>query len=480
MTTPCHEANPYLLGSYAPTASEITAQLQVISGQVPLDLAGIYVRNGPNPQAQAAGRHHWFDGDGMLHAVEFNNGRATYRNRWVDTAGLQLEQSSGQAQWQGIREPVRQLTLGRPYKDTANTDVKFHNGALLALWYQCGEPYRVDPLSLQTLAVDDFAGKRSTPVSAHVKVDGKTGEMMFFEYSVRPPYMHYGVVNAAGEQTSLIPIELPGPRLPHDMAITEHYSILMDLPVCVDTEALKRGRWRSVYQPELGSRFAVVPRHGTVEQVRWFTASPCYIYHVVNAWEEADELVMVAHRVANPVANHAESSASEFERMLQNLQMHAELWEWRFNLTTGVTTERCLDVANAEFPSTNPRELGYPTRYGYAVTIGASQTLRFDGIRKYDLLTGEHQQVLFGEGICGSESPFAPSTAATEAAADEDRGYLLSFVQDEPNNSSELWIYDARNLAAGPCTRLAIPQRVPLGFHACWVEAKDLPAQLPA
>jgi carotenoid cleavage dioxygenase len=57
---------------------------------------------------------------------------------------------------------------------------------------------------------------------------------------------------------------------------------------------------------------------------------------------------------------------------------------------------------------------------------------------------------------------------------------LLSFVQDEPNNSSELWIYDARNLAAGPCTRLAIPQRVPLGFHACWVEAKDLPAQLPA
>lgn len=86
--------------------------------------------------------HHWFDGDGMLHAVSFANGQATYRNRWVETAGLQLERSTGEAQWQGIREPVRKMTLGRPYKDTANTDVKFHNGALLALWYQCGEPYR--------------------------------------------------------------------------------------------------------------------------------------------------------------------------------------------------------------------------------------------------------------------------------------------------------------------------------------------------
>ncbi|MBF7728868.1 carotenoid oxygenase family protein [Pseudomonas sp. N040] len=467
------EANPYLLGSYAPITEEIEAPLEVLAGAIPADLAGVYVRNGPNPQRATEGRHHWFDGDGMLHAVEIANGHAIYRNRWIETAGLQLERSTGEAQWQGIREPVRKLTLGRPYKDTANTDVKFHNGALLALWYQCGEPYRVDPVSLQTLGVDDFAGKRTTAVSAHVKVDARTGEMMFFEYSVRPPYLHYGVVSAAGEQLSLIPVELPGPRLPHDMAITEHYSILMDLPVCVDTEALQRGRWRSVYRPELGSRFAIIPRHGTAADVRWFSAAPCYIYHVVNSWEEGDEVVMLAHKVTSPVANSEDSTASEFERMLQNLQMNAELWEWRFNLQTGQTSERCLDQVNAEFPSINPRDQGYPTRYGYAVTIGPRPTLRFDGIRKYDLATGKHQQVRFGQGIYGSESPFAPGTQAQN----EDDGYLLSFVQDEVNNRSELWIYDARDLQAGPCTRLAIPQRVPLGFHACWVEGRDLKPQ---
>ena len=476
MNSIAREVNPYLLGSYAPTDKETVVDLQVVSGAIPADLAGVYVRNGPNPHRSAEGRHHWFDGDGMLHAVEFANGRATYRNRWVQTAGLQLEKNSGEAQWQGIREPVRQMTLGRPYKDTANTDVKFHNGALLALWYQCGEPHRLDPLTLETIGVDDFAGKRTTAVSAHVKVDGRTGEMMFFEYSVRPPYMHYGVVSATGEQLSLIPIELPGPRLPHDMAITEHYSILMDLPVCVDTEALQRGRWRSVYRPELGSRFAVIPRHGKAEDVRWFKAEPCYIYHVVNSWEEGDEVIMVAHKVAKPVANSDESTASEFERMLQNLQMNAELWEWRFNLQTGETVERSLDTVNAEFPTTNPRDQGYPTRYGYAVTIGPLPTLRFDGIRKYDFASGEHQQVRFGPAIYGSESPFAPSTVATA----EDQGYLLTFVQDELNQRSELWIYDARNLQAGPCTRLAIPQRVPLGFHACWVEGKDLKAKASA
>ncbi len=470
MDAQTQEQNPYLAGSYAPTDAQVEVALEVVAGAIPGDLAGVYVRNGPNPYLPAEGRHHWFDGDGMLHAVEIANGRATYRNKWVETAGLQLERETGEAQWQGIREPVRKLTQGRPYKDTANTDVKFHNGALLALWYQCGEPYRVDPQSLQTLGKDDFAGKRSTAVSAHVKVDDKTGEMMFFEYSVKAPYLHYGVVNAQGEQISLVPIELPGPRLPHDMAITENYSILMDLPVCVDVEALQRGRWRSVYRPELGSRFAVIPRHGSAADVRWFNAAPCYIYHVINAWEDGDELVMVAHKITDPVANNGDGASSEFERMLQNLQMNAELWEWRFNLATGETQERCLDKVNAEFPSTNARQQGYPTRYGYAVTIGPRPTLRFAGIRKYDFVTGEHQQVTFGEGIYGSESPFAPSTVANA----EDDGYLLSFVQDEVNDRSELWIYDARKLEDGPCTRLAIPQRVPLGFHACWVEAKDL------
>lgn len=476
MDTLTREINPYLSGSYAPVHEQIEAPLELLAGAIPADLNGVYVRNGPNPERTQAGRHHWFDGDGMLHAVTFANGQATYRNRWIETVGLQLERSTAEVQWGGIREPVRRMTLGRPYKDTANTDVKFHNGALLALWYQCGDPYRVDARTLQTLGVDDFAGQRRTPVSAHVKVDARTGEMMFFEYSVRPPYMHYGVVNAAGEQVSLIPVELPGPRLPHDMAITEHYSILMDLPVCVDMEALQRGRWRSVYRPELGSRFAIIPRHGTAEELRWFKAAPCYIYHVVNAWEEGDHVVMVAHKVANPVANSAETNAGEFERMLQNLQMNAELWEWRFNLKTGETVERCLDRTNAEFPTINPRDQGYPTRYGYAVTIGPLPTLRFDGIRKYDLATGAHQEVRFGAGIYGSESPFAPSTAARQ----EDDGYLLSFIQDEVNDRSELWIYDARDLLAGPCARLGIPQRVPLGFHACWVEGRDLPVQVGA
>ena len=59
-----------------------------------------------------------------------------------------------------------------PLKDTANTDILYHNGRLLALWYLCGAPYRLDPLTLDTLGVEDFGGKLATTVSAHPKVDG--------------------------------------------------------------------------------------------------------------------------------------------------------------------------------------------------------------------------------------------------------------------------------------------------------------------
>lgn len=63
--------NPYLMDGYAPVHTEIDAEdLQVI-GEIPSDLNGLYVRNGPNPMYSPLGRYHWFDGDGTLHTIHF-------------------------------------------------------------------------------------------------------------------------------------------------------------------------------------------------------------------------------------------------------------------------------------------------------------------------------------------------------------------------------------------------------------------------
>ena len=213
--------NPHLMGGYAPVDTEISASDLEVIGEIPSDLQGLYVRNGPNPQHAPAGRCHWLDGDGMLHAIHFRDGTATYRNRWVRTTGFERERAAGRTLYTGMIEP----SAGNPQdgvhrdhyrslKDTANTDVVFHNGNLLALWYLAGEPYRIDPATLETVGPAEWDGARQGCVSAHAKVDEATGELLFFDYGPEPPYMWYGVVSADGTLRHFVPVPLPGARLP--------------------------------------------------------------------------------------------------------------------------------------------------------------------------------------------------------------------------------------------------------------------------
>jgi len=461
--------SPYLQGSYAPIPSEVDGECELVAGEVPKDLDGLLVRNGPNPKHEPRGRYHWFDGDGMLHALRIQGGRVTYRNRWVRTSGLSRDDAAGHALWSGIMEPVRDNPAGIPYKDTANTDVVFHAGALKALWYLCGPPYKVDPRTLETLGKDDFAGTFKGKVSAHSKVDPETGELLFFDYGPIAPYMHFGVADREGRVVNHMPIELPGPRLPHDLAFTERFAILMDFPIVFDQEQLAKGRWRTSFDRSLPSRFAIAPRRGLPTEVRWFEAEPCYMYHSVNAWEEGDTIVMVGSRVAEPF-QPTRPEEGPWAVMMATLRIQAALHEWRFDLRTGKTTERALDDRNTEFPTMDRRRLGRRSRYAYNVIIGSEPTVYFDGLVKYDTDTGRSERLVFGPGRRGSESPFAPRVGSSA----EDDGYVLSLVHDEREDRSELWILDARDLARGPVARLRTPQRVPLGFHALWVPGSDL------
>ena len=79
------EDNPFLQGNFAPIPEEFDARDLPVTGQLPAELDGHLMRNGPNP-IDPGPDYHWFVGDGMLHAIEFGNGRAlSYRNRWIRT-----------------------------------------------------------------------------------------------------------------------------------------------------------------------------------------------------------------------------------------------------------------------------------------------------------------------------------------------------------------------------------------------------------
>jgi carotenoid cleavage dioxygenase len=461
--------NPYLAGPYGPVSDEASSDDLRVIGEIPRDLAGMYVRNGPNRKHAAPGRYHWFDGDGMLHAIRFEDGDARYQSRWVRTDALRREDEAGGALWRGLMESTRHNPADAPYKDTANTDVVFHGGELLALWYICGAAHRVGIDELDTRGVLAEPGGKPLRLSAHAKADKKKNELLFFDYGLRPPFMRYGVVEADGTLAHHVPVDLPGPRLPHDMAFTEKHAVLMDLPVFYRPEALEKKKWIVGYYPEIPARFGIIPRRGAPESIRWFEAEPCYIYHVVNAWDEGDKVVMIACRCTDPTPE-VDPADGDLARMLANLRLRATLHRWTFDLGTGETHEEQLDDLSAEFPAINLAHGGRRSRYSYHVRIPKARTLVFDGIVKYDLESGGSEVFELPEGCFGSEVAFAPR----QDGVGEDDGYLVSYVDDRDSDRSECWVLDARAVSAGPIAKVELPRRVPLGFHATWVTGNEL------
>ncbi len=468
--------HPYLQDAWTPLLEEVNAtELRVIEGTVPTDIDGVYLRNTQNPVFPALGRYHPFDGDGMLHMAAFRDGKVEYRNRFIATKGLNAELERGERLWAGLMEDPALST--RPgwgahggIKDASSTDVVVHAGQALTTYYQCGEGYRLDPQTLEQNGIPPWSPLDG--ISAHCKVDEESGELLFFNYSKHAPYMHYGVVDRNDRLVHYVPVPLPGPRLPHDMAFTENFAILNDFPLFWDPELLAQGKHVVRFHRDMPSRFAIIPRRGNPEDIRWFEADPTFVLHFLNAYEDGDEIVLDGYFQDEPMPRNFDGAPAGYERMMSYLdqyKMGTHLHRWRFNLVTGKTTEQRMDDRVLEFGMFNQRYASKPYRYAYSA-VQVPGIFLFNGYVKHDLVTGESWQIGLPEGQFASEAPFAPRINAK----DEDDGYLVSFITNENTQRSEIVLIDCKRFADGPVCRIELPHKLCSGTHSCWANGGDL------
>ena len=479
---PIDDDHPYRSGVWTPQVNEYDAFYEPgdveIQGEIPDDLAGVYLRNTETALFEPIKRYHPFDGDGLVHAMSFDNGEARYTNRFVQTDGFLAEQQAKQSLWAGITEHPSNATADHGWgartmlKDNASTDVVVHGGRAFASFYQCGELYGFDPVTLEPLGKASWNGSFPTEgVSAHCKVDEHTGELLFFNYHQHAPYMHYGVVSPQGDVTSYVDIPLPGPRLPHDLAFTENYTILNDLPLGWDEQALAGGWFSNRFWRDLPSRFAVIPRHGSSADIQWFEADPTFVLHWANAYEDGDEIVLDGYFQHNPTARGVARATGQhkgFETLDMNV-LEARAHRWRFNLTTGATTEESLSDRCVEFPTINGRHAGRRHRYIYEARCTRG-LFAFDALVKRDVAAGTETLVEFGDGVFLSESIMAPRLGATG----EDDGYLVTFTTDMNRDESHCIVLDAADPTSGPVAKIRLPERISSGTHATWAPSTDL------
>ncbi|QKW38738.1 carotenoid oxygenase family protein [Actinomadura sp. NAK00032] len=430
-------------GPLAPVPDETDAYDLPVTGALPAELTGRYFRNGPNPKPGEPSRH-WFTGHGMIHGMRLRDGRAEwYRNRWVRTDAFTKDAPF-------VRED---LTFDRCAVQ-ANTHVVPHAGKIWAL-VEAGFPYEVTP-ELETAGPCDFGGRLTSAMTAHPKEDPVTGDLLFFGYGVFPPHLVFHRLSADGTLVESREVEVPGPTMMHDFAITEHHVVWLDLPMVFDVDLALSGtsalpyRWDDGY----GARLGVMPRDGS-GGVRWFDVDPCYVFHVGNAHEDAAGRVVLDGARYTPqtfTALWAGIGGTVDPATEAVTALSAHLHRWVLDPATGKASEERLDDRNVEFPTHDDTRTGHEHRYLYTVA-GSS-------IVKYDLRGGASVRDC-GEDAHVGEAVFVPA----EGARAEDEGWLLSIVS--AGSGSELLVLDAADLSHTATVEL--PRRVPAGFHGSWI-----------
>ncbi len=359
MSSPFALDVPTLQGHFAPVTFEADAHDLPVVGSLPAGLFGTLYRNGPNPQYAPRGADHWFAGDGMLHAFHVARGRVSYRNRWVRTPKWQLERELGEAL---ARTDARLAALD---STLANTNVLWHGGALLALEEQHA-PFAVDPRTLASRGMHDFDGALKGPMTAHPKVDPRTGELVFFGYSPTAPFSpdaQVGVVSASGRLTRRETMALPFASMVHDFVVTERWIVLPVFPLTGSRERASSGGPAYAWEPALGSHVALIPRGGSVADVRWFEGDPCYVFHFANAFDGPDGAVLV-DAMKSPAAPLFPSADGAARPEAQS----ATLVRWTFDPRDPLGRgwrEEPLDDRAGEFPRFDERFASLPYRHAY-------------------------------------------------------------------------------------------------------------------
>lgn len=444
MIAPQAVTNPYLEGNYAPVEGETTATELKVTGHIPEELEGRLVRIGPNPIGPVdPSTYHWFTGTGMVHGVRLRGGKAEwYRSRYV--LGDRAAAALGRPSLPGRRNG---------YSDgNANTNVLNFGGRTHAIVEAGGLPVELT-YELESVARSDFGGTLAHGFSAHPKLDPLSGELHAITYQPGLEALSYLVVDAAGKARTVAEIPAPDCPMIHDIAITRTSAILLDLPVTFDKQAAmsRRGfpfRWR----PERTPRVGLLPRDGDLSKLRWIEVPSCYVFHVMNAYDAGDTVVM-------DVVRHERVFDADHRGPAESVP---QLKRWVLNRITGGFSETPLHDQGCEFPRFNDAFAAQAYRYGYTAAIPEGN---FGPSYKHDVETGRTEVHDYGAGRVGLEPVFI----ARAGARGEDDGWVVNYVYDANRGASDVEILDARAFRDAPVATIQLPIRVPFGFHGNWL-----------
>ncbi|XVF35450.1 hypothetical protein REPUB_Repub18cG0147100 [Reevesia pubescens] len=497
-----------------------------IQGEIPDDFTeGVYIRNGPNALFGAltstksmfgSSNNIWIEGEGMLHALYFSKGldgswTVVYKNRHVETETFKQEKLLNKPSFlpaiEGDSPAVMSayllnlLRFGKINKESSNTNVFEHAGKMYSI-AENHKPQEINIITLETLHDWDVSGAWNRPFSSHPKKAPGTGELVIMGINATKPFAEVGVISADGKKLlHRADLKLNRCSLCHEIGVTQRYNVFMDHPLSIDLNRLVRGGQLIKYEKEGDARIGIMPRFGDTDSIQWFKVKPNCTFHLFNCFEDGEEVVVWGCRALDsliPGPDQGKNKVHWFSQKFRPLKSNdgsiddavsedqlvfPRPYEWRMNMKTGDIKERNLAGTDfpMDFPIINEAFVGVKNKYGYSqvrdcIASSASGMAKYGGLAK--LYFEEHNNTgfvpkeglikveyhMFEDNTFGTGATFVPK----EGAAEEDDGWVITFVHNEDTNISQVLIIEAKNFSSEPVVKITLPFRVPYGFHGAF------------
>jgi all-trans-8'-apo-beta-carotenal 15,15'-oxygenase len=449
--------------------------IEEVEGEIPPDLNGILFRNGPGLlDIYGQPVHHPFDGDGMISAITFSDGRAHFRNRYVRTEEYCAEQAAKRMLYRGVfgtQKPGGWLAnaFDLRKKNVANTNVIDWGGKLLALW-EASHPHRLDSSTLETLGIETLDGvlHKGSPFAAHPKVDpgDENREPRLVTFAIKPRGLFTTItiyeLDQAGKVVQQRDNRVPGFAFIHDFAITPNYCIFAQNPLSFHSLPYLfglRGAAECIkFHADRPTKIWVIPRDysGAMQAIE---TDPCFIFHHANAFEQDDEVIVdsICYETFPAIDHNLNYQETNFDT-----RPPGQLWRTHLNLKTKTAERRCIDQHSCEFPQVHPALVSKPHHW---IFLAAAHQAQGDApqqaILKINPKSGQQEfWSAAPKGFVG-EPIFVPRPHSTE----EDEGWVLTLVYDATHHRTDVVVLDGADLEKGTIARLHLKHHIPYGLH---------------
>ncbi|MBX3505642.1 MAG: carotenoid oxygenase family protein [Parvibaculum sp.] len=450
-----------------------------LEGRLPDQLRGTLYRNGPGLfERQGASKGNILDGDGIVQALRFENGRVIHTSRFVQTEKLIEEESAGRflyPTWT-TKSPAGFLRNvgGQGFKTQAGITVYEVNGRLMAL-DEVSPPYELDPVTLETRGTVPHGMNEDTAIKAHTKIDPETGDWILVGGKFgRAMELQASIHHKDGRVTALPRFTAPRQTYLHDFFATRNYIVFSLQPAFLKLVPFLSGTRSFADSLEWnraeGNVLVIVPKDGGA--VRYLDVPGRWMWHAANAYE--DRGTLVADFIGYDAPDHFLKESSAFQAIMRGELGEANepgrIYRYVIDLADGTAREELIADAAFEFPVINPADALRQHRTVFT-SRGSGNRIFHSGVAAIDTATGQTRSYEFGDMNWISEPIFAPAPGNSGGARSEEQGWLVVQGLNGETGTSFFAVLNAAHIEDGPIAIAHLEGPLPFSFHGFWQPA---------